>query len=103
VGQIAGLLREPPLQVGTVANYILEAMRLEGKGVVGSVAWLVEPGRRGEEGEVVRGLDVDRGRLRGVLEGLRGNTREAWRWKGLWKAVGGEGEAKVGAKDKASV
>ena len=81
VAQIAGLLRDPPLKVGTVRGYILEALRVEGRGVLGSGA-----GLRGERGLEIKGRED---RVRALLEGVEGDT-SGWRWRGLWRIIGGE-------------
>ncbi|KFY63072.1 hypothetical protein V496_04234 [Pseudogymnoascus sp. VKM F-4515 (FW-2607)] len=81
VADIAGLLRDPPLKIGTVRGYILEALRLEGRGVLGSGA-----GLRGERGLDIKGRED---RVRALLEGVEGDT-SGWRWRGLWRIVGGE-------------
>ncbi|KFY30107.1 hypothetical protein V494_08261 [Pseudogymnoascus sp. VKM F-4513 (FW-928)] len=81
VADIAGLLRDPPLKVGTVRGYILEALRLEGRGVLGSGA-----GLRGERGLDIKGRED---RVRELLEGVEGDT-SGWRWRGLWRIIGGE-------------
>ncbi|KFX99362.1 hypothetical protein V490_01828 [Pseudogymnoascus sp. VKM F-3557] len=81
VAEIAGLLRDPPLKIGTVRGYILEALRLEGRGVLGSGA-----GLRGERGLWIRGKED---RVRELLEGVEGDT-SGWRWRGLWRIVGGD-------------
>lgn len=94
IEDIAAKLRDPPLQTATVTSYILEALRLEGRGVIGSVAWLVDPLRKTEEGRddaEIRGLRVEKERLRGLIESLKGDQRNAWRYKGLVKIVGGVG------------
>jgi hypothetical protein len=44
IDDIAKLLRDPPLQRTTVTSYILEALRLEGRGIVGSINWLMPSG-----------------------------------------------------------
>lgn len=80
LAQIAGLLRDPPLKVATVRGYILEALRVEGKGVLGSSA-----GSGGERGLVVIGRQD---RVRELLEGMEGD-KAGWRWRGLWRIVGG--------------
>ena len=92
IDDIAAKLRDPPLQSATVLNYILEALRLEGRGIMGSVAWMVDPlgleAKEGEvenDGKVKRGLMVEKDRLKVLLEGLRGDQKGAWKWKGLWK------------------
>lgn len=59
VAQIAALLRDPPLAEATVGSYILQAIVLEG-------------------------MDVDAGRVRGVLMGLPVGMR-----KGRWRALAG--------------
>lgn len=91
VEDIAAKLRDPPLQTATVANYILEAVRTEGRGITGSVAWLVDPlkaaGGGGEEMGGVRGIEVDKERLRMLMETMPESTKGTWRWKGLWKSV----------------
>ncbi|KFY22958.1 hypothetical protein V493_06207 [Pseudogymnoascus sp. VKM F-4281 (FW-2241)] len=81
VAQIAELLRDPPLKIGTVRSYILEALRVEGRGVLGSGA-----GLRGERGLDIKGRED---RVRALLEGVEGDT-SGWRWRGLWRIVGGE-------------
>ena len=81
IEQIAGLLRDPPLKIGTVRGYILEALRVEGRGVLGSGA-----GLRGERGLEIKGRED---RVRALLEGVEGDT-SGWRWRGLWRIVGGE-------------
>ncbi|OBT45244.1 hypothetical protein VE00_03649 [Pseudogymnoascus sp. WSF 3629] len=81
VEQIAGLLRDPPLKSGTVRGYILEALRVEGRGVLGSGA-----GLRSERGLEIKGRED---RVRALLEGVEGDT-SGWRWRGLWRIVGGE-------------
>lgn len=87
VEDIAAKLRDPPLQTATVTNYILEAVRTEGRGITGSVAWLVDPLKKGGHGADVRGIPVDLERLRDVLAKLPESTRGTWRWKGVWKSV----------------
>lgn len=88
VEDIAAKLRDPPLQTATVTNYILEAVRMEGRGITGSVAWLVDPLKMGagQAGEV-RGIPVDLARLRDLLGKLPESTKGTWRWKGVWKSV----------------
>lgn len=81
IEQIAGLLRDPPLKIGTVRGYILEALRAEGRGVLGSGA-----GLRGERGLEIKGRED---RVRALIEGVEGDT-SGWRWRGLWRIVGGE-------------
>ena len=85
VESIAAKLRDPPLQTTTVSNYILEALRTEGRGIVGSVVWLVDPLKVG--GEDVRGLPVEVERLVELMAKLPEATKSTWRWKGLWKSV----------------
>lgn len=91
VEDIAAKLRDPPLQTGTVVNYILEAVRLEGRGIAGSVAWLVDPltvsRPPGEGVGEVRGIEVDKERLGGLMNKMPDSTKGTWRWKGLWKSV----------------
>ncbi|OBT70373.1 hypothetical protein VE03_00134 [Pseudogymnoascus sp. 23342-1-I1] len=81
VEEIAGLLRDPPLKIGTVRGYILEALRVEGRGVLGSGA-----GLRGERGLEIKGRED---RVRALLEEVEGDT-SGWRWRGLWRIIGGE-------------
>lgn len=83
LAQIAALLRDPPLKIGTVRGYVLEALRLEGRGVLGSGAG-TRPG--GERGLVIVGKV---NRVRELLEGMEGDT-SGWRWQGLWRAIGGQ-------------
>ena len=87
VEDIAAKLRDPPLQTATVTNYILEAVRTEGRGITGSVAWLVDPLKVGGDGADVRGLPVELERLRKLLGQLPESTKGTWRWKGVWKSV----------------
>jgi hypothetical protein len=61
VGEIAALLRDPPLKPATVCHYILECVRMEE-------------------------LPVEGKRLRDVLVAVPG-SRNTWRYKGLWKMV----------------
>lgn len=87
VEDIAAKLRDPPLQTATVTNYILEAVRAEGRGITGSVAWLVDPLKVGGDGADVRGIPVELERLRKLLGQLPESTKGTWRWKGVWKSV----------------
>ncbi len=85
--EICAVLRNPPLQIETVRGYILEALRLEGRGVMGSVAWLVDPLKtENDDGaaEGARGLELEKDRVRELLEGSTA-AKTTWRLKGLWK------------------